>query len=222
MLAPGFDKLNFELGQQYLEPEGYKYENGNWHLLNDDYQLSFILAKDKNASHFQIKYLTVAIRHREVPMGDDKVKLVPYNDLNKGAPVQISPFKLNGFISSNFSEESWKNVNAFSTRPHANTYYPLYYGGLDKWVLKDKSLPREQNLKHLKRSINLFEAELISEDETQNLLQSSMIQVAKYAQKWAEVMTPTEIVRQLKENGEGWWVENQWINSYCETFHLDN
>lgn len=220
MLAPDFDELNFKLGKQYLEPKGFKYENGNWHFLNTDYQLSFILGKDKNASHFQVKYLTVALRHRDVPMGDNKVKLVPYADIDKAAPIQISPLKLANYVASRFSPSQWKYENVFKTPRHENSYVPIYYGGLDKWVLKDRSLTAEQNKSTLKKALRVFHVELVSEDEAKELLRDSMIQVAEYAKDWADYMTPDEIVSQLKEYGEGWWILNQWIDAYCETFAI--
>ncbi len=207
MKSTDFDKLNFELGQEFLAPLGYKYEKGNWHYLTDEWQLSFVLGKDKNASHFQVKYLTVALRHREVPVGDMKIKLVPYSDIDRGSPIQISPFKLGDFIESEFDSKDWKYANAMGNQRHENTYYPLYYGG-------------EEHNAELRKGIEVFGAELISEDRSINLLSKAMIEVEKYGIRWADYLTPTEVVRQLRINGEKLWVENQWIDAYSETFTL--
>lgn len=206
MHASEFDKLNFQIGQEYLEPVGYRYENSNWHYLTEDWQLSFILGKDKNASHFQVKFLTVALRHRKVPIGDGKIKLVPYNNIDLASPVQISPFLLSEFIKSGCNPASWKYVNPRSNKGrHKNTYYPLYYGG-------------EENFSQ--QSIQTFGADVITEDTSTDLLRDAIIDVSKHGVKWAKFLTPAEIVNQLKTNGDNWWVENQWIDAYSETFLL--
>ncbi len=40
-----------------------------------------------------------------------KIKLVPYSDIDRGSPIQISPFKLGNFIESEFDSKDWKYVN---------------------------------------------------------------------------------------------------------------
>ncbi len=86
-----------------------------------------------------------------------------------------------------------------------NNYHPIYYGG--------REIQSQE-------SLNVFGAELINEQESIELLSQAMRQVAEYSLQWAQFMTPKEIVRQINENGENWWIEKEWVKAYSETFSL--
>lgn len=218
MRAPELDQLNKKIGEEFLSPKGFVFENGNWHFISEDYQLSFVLGKDKNASYFQIKYLTLCVVHFEVPEGDDIEEMKIIGDLDRSCPIQVSPFKLKEFVESEFNPKNWRYHNAHANKRHPDIYCPLYYGGLDKWVMKDRSYSESENREALKRNVEVYGADLIDEDEAENILRDAIVLISEYGKRWAEYLRPEEVVSQITKHGDGWWVENNWVELYRKNF----
>ncbi len=213
MNASEFTDLSLRLGNKYLIELGFKFNSGNWHLINDDYQLSLILGKGKNSSNFNVKYLTVALRHVGFDWEDTK-PMKPMSDIDKGAPIQISPFKLKEYCESNYSNNVWTYTNAFQTPRHKNVYFPIYYGGKEQKGFLNSLFGRKEKQARNAHSVEAFEAELISEKETIKLMEATFRNVADYGAQWANLMTPVRILEQLEKYNSDWWVEKEWIKAY--------
>ncbi|MEH6345486.1 MAG: hypothetical protein V7785_10410 [Bermanella sp.] len=213
MNASEFTGLSLRLGEKYLLDIGFQFNAGNWHFLNDEYQLSFILGKDKNASHFNVKYLTVALRHIGFNW-DDAIPMKLLSDIDKASPIQISPFKLKQYYESGFSSDEWIYTNSFQTPRHENVYFPIYYGGKKQKGLLNALFGKEEKQARSAHSIETFGAELISEKETTKLMEAAFRNIADYGVQWANLMTPVKILYQLEQYNSDWWVEKEWIKAY--------
>ena len=219
MNAREFDALSHSLGNEYLAPCGFVYTKNNWHYISDKYQISFLHGKDRNASYSQITYLTLCIRHLEDPNEEGSWHKGIIDNLDKNCPIQISPLKIKEFIQSDYSPECWKYSNAQENIRHPNVYYPLYFGGLDKWVMKDKSYSESENAACLKRNVETYGAELIHEKKAKSILIDAMQQIAEYGKEWAEYLTPQEIMNQITNYGDNWWIEKNWVDRYGNRVH---
>jgi len=213
MNASEFTDLSLRLGNKHLINLGFQFKSGNWHLVNDDFQLSFILGKGKGSSNFNVKYLTIALRHIGYNWeGTEPLKT--FSDIDKGAPIQISPFKINEYCESQYSDKVWRYTNAFQKPRHENVYFPIYYGGKKQRGLLSTLFRKEEKQTRSAHSIEVFGAKLISEKETTKLMEVSFRNVADYGIEWAKLMTPDKIIDQLTKYNSDWWVEKEWIKAY--------
>ena len=202
MDTPEFEKINYELGIKNLEPLGFEYKNKQWSHVNEDRQLSFCLAKDKNSPHFKIKYLTISLRHFGVKR-IDMVDIKAFEDISQWGAVQISPKYLEGTNAAN-----WHYVNPLKSLHEARVYMPIYYGGKPSIFGGVKGSVQSEKI------VKQFGAEYISEKYAIKLLNSSQVSVAKQGLNWANAMTRREVLNQLQEHNEDWFSEKQWIEAY--------
>ncbi|MCF2910484.1 hypothetical protein L1285_19420 [Pseudoalteromonas sp. DL2-H2.2] len=209
MKANEFYSLSEELGSKYLLPLGFRFNNGGWYFADDNYMLAFELANISHSQSIFLKYLTVVFYN--YVKCEDFQAMQPMQYADHYGPVQINPMQLPAY-------EQWQYTNAHNSRGETSAYFPLYYGGLigaepirqGFFVKKQWEMPKGL----LPGWITERGADIVTEDEARELLKKAMINTAEYVFKWADTLTPHEIIRQIEENGDDWFVEKEWVKAY--------
>ena len=218
MKSSDLDALNKRIGSEILVAAGYVYKNKSWHLVSGDYQLTYSLSTDRNASGIHVKYMTLCLYHLSIPVGEDDSPFQLYSDLDGACPVQISPQLLQTYVSSGFDSAQWHFTNTQQSDKSEKAYQSFYYGGLDKWIMSDRSFTAEENHQQLEAAVAQFGARLISEAELEEVLENAISSIGRYGNLWADHMTPSEIIHQIRTYGDGWWIEKEWVKKYLQTF----
>jgi len=204
-----FTDLFKNLGEKHLPKTDFIFKNDGWHHLNNDYQLSFILGKDNNSPYFNVKYLSVILRHTNINPGKSKFK--PYISYDKGSPIQISPLYLKKYVKSDFNSRIWHYTNAYRKPRPSKVYAPIYYGGKKRKFFISKI---SESHAYRKNQIELFGAKYITENQATKELEKAIVDFSKYGIKWSEHMNPINILAQLEQYNDDWWVEKNWIEAY--------
>ena len=198
-----FDRNFAEIGSEHLVKAGFKFRGTGWHLLTDDFQLSYIYIKDMNLTSYSTRRISIAFdRFASVLEPGNKRQLLETPDLV--SPIQINPTLLVNYISSSFSDDKWHYYKPAGSNPNRMSYQKVYYGGKEK-ELKDSSFERR---------LNTIEIDLISEKEVTDLLQQLAADVAEFGKVFAERMTINEIKRQIGTFGSNLPVEEMWLGRY--------
>jgi len=217
MNAREFHAIFKASGERHLSPAGWRYRKHSWHLEREEFYLALIPADTKYGMGLQIKYLTLTLVHAAVtcPSGE---KPRPFENNDQFCPAQISPMRLKKYVETNCSDWVWHHVVPHRNRWTQNTAYePLFYGGENNWVLAEKNASAWQNRWALRFLVKQFGATLLREREVEPRIERLVARCAEYGLTWAQHMTPSEVMRQLRHYGDGWQAPN-WLNAYETAF----
>ena len=81
-------------------------------------------------------------------------------------------------------------------------------------MLKDSSAPEEEHHRALLHSLSRLGIDYVSEQTCSDHILSAAKAVAAAGQYWAESLSPSSVLSQLKRYGSDWWVEKEWIRGY--------
>jgi len=206
------------LGERYLVHAGWVYKYKMWHFIDDTIRLSFIPVTTKFGRSFQVKHLTLTLRHTQVEASEDLEEKKKYNNNDKFCPAQISPGRLRPFVESGFSRRVWHYVHPREDdRSHELAYMPIYYGGEHRWILDQNDAPEEENRETLLEFLKVEGIDYLEEEIALTHLETAFEDVSLFARKWVEFMTPQETMKQFILYG-GWWVDKEWLEAYEKKF----
>lgn len=214
MRAADFHHHFRALGEELLTPSGYLYKARAWHLSTADQQLSFCPEDSKFGIHFAVKYLTVALFHRaaEVP---SVFHFAPLKNNSRICPVCISPATLKPFVTQQFDLRVWDCPPA--GRSPLKVHQPLYFGGLDHWILPADRATAEDNRAALLTFLRQDGVTDLSEEHALATLRAAFESVAAYARTWAEHLTIPEAYRlMLRHAVDGTsFLHDAWLPAYA-------
>ena len=197
-----------------LASSGFEFKDNCWVYIHDEYKLSFEAPSDRFGHWLQVRYLTLCLAHKEIPGPDDPEPWLS-SSLNMNCPVQISPALLLRFKSAHFKRRVWHYSLPWKNNlRNPACYLPVFYGGPTKWVLKDKSGSEAENRRALLETLHQFGIDSVSEQSCIDDITSSASAIAEAGKFWAECMSPSSVLAQLKRHGSDWWVEKEWIRGY--------
>lgn len=204
----------FESCGNELSVEGFEFTGNSWVFYSDDFKLSFEAPSDRYCHWLQVRFLTLCLIHKNVSGPDDPEPWLS-DLLNLNCPVQISPELLPRYKSARFKRRVWHySIPRGYAQPNRLCYMPVYYGGADKWILKDTSGSEAQNRDALMKALKEYGIDYISEQSCIEKTKCAVNAVAEASIFWAESMSPSTVLAQLRRYGSDWWVEKEWVRGY--------